>query len=120
MDLVQGLRAALRALGNSKTFAGGIQLNAESDGSVPLPPSKAVFQQHFEVVFLDTYGWDNIAAHISRSQLAEVRESYHQLIQTMLLCVRSAAIVSELAKICAAGATCRQAYSRWACDRNQC
>ena len=76
MDLLQGLRAALRALANPKLFAGGMQLAADDKFSMPSPPSRAIFQRHFNVVFLDMHGWNNFAANIARSQLAEVRGAF--------------------------------------------
>ena len=81
MDLLQGFRAALRALANRRLFAGGVQLTADTDSSMPPPASKAVYQRYFDVVFLDTHGWINYAADVSRSQLAEVRNSYHRALR---------------------------------------
>ncbi len=78
MDLLQGFRAALRALGNPKVFAGGVQLIADTSSStMPSPPPKALYQRHFDVVFLDAHGWNNFGAHVSRSQLAEVWQQCH-------------------------------------------
>ena len=70
MDNTQGLKAALRALADRKTFASGIHM-AVSDSSIP-QPSKLLFQQHFKVVFVDSSGWMNLAGNVSESQLAEV------------------------------------------------
>jgi hypothetical protein len=117
MDSAQALKAALRALADRKTFAGGIHL-AVSGRSTP-QPSKLLFQEHFKTVFLDGSGWVNIAGHVSQSQLAEVcviglrfacYERACMIVNTSLFeaSCRARPETKHL-HLCKSGATCRKA-----------
>jgi len=100
MDLLQGFRAALRALGNPKVFAGGVQLTADTISTMPSPPPKALYQRHFDVVFLDAHGWNSFGAHVSRSQLAEVRQQCHLTLRLMIASGRLFCRVGDMCTGC--------------------
>ena len=75
MSHVQLLRASFQALADPRTFAKGLFMQwpeGQGAGALASPPSQQAMQKAFEVVFVDSTGWCNLAAHISKSALQQV------------------------------------------------
>ena len=76
MTPLQMMRAVLNALQQPSLFSKGIamqQRSSEAGGAAGAPPSMAVFRRHHAAVFVDTSGYLNLAARLSKSAMAEVR-----------------------------------------------
>ncbi len=75
MSHVQLLRAILHGLADPRTFSQGLFMQwGESQGSrAATAPSQQAMRKAFEVVFVDGSGWCNLAAHVSKSALRQVR-----------------------------------------------
>ena len=73
MSHVQLMRAILTALADPRTFSQGLfMLWDESQGSQKATaPSQQAMRRAFEVVFVDSSGWCNLAAHASKSALKQ-------------------------------------------------
>ena len=77
MSALQAARGALAALAAPETFARGVFMARGADrGLPPPPPRRSAFRRAYEVVFVDATGWLNLAAHMSRSALAQVRAAW--------------------------------------------
>lgn len=78
MSAMHLFRAVLVALSNPKTFSGGLFMQrtaaAAAAGSQQSssPPDAKAWRRAFPVVFVDASGWLNLAAHVSKSALAQV------------------------------------------------
>ena len=75
MSHVQLLRAIFQALADPRTFAKGLFMQwpeGQNAGALASPPSQQAMQKAFEVVFVDSTGWCNLAAHTSKSALQQV------------------------------------------------
>lgn len=75
MSTAQQFRAVLMVLADVATFRKGIFMRSTVDGTTLPLPSKAVFEKHFDLVFVDSCGWLNLASRLSASALAEVLHS---------------------------------------------
>lgn len=73
MSALQAARGVLAALAAPETFARGVFMARGADRGLPPPPPRSAFRRAYEVVFVDATGWLNMAAHMSRSALAQVR-----------------------------------------------
>ena len=75
MSHVQLLRAILHGLADPRSFSQGLFMQwGESQGSrAGTAPSQQAMRKAFEVVFVDGSGWCNLAAHVSKSALKQVR-----------------------------------------------
>ena len=75
MSHVQLLRAILHGLADPRSFSQGLFMQwGESQGSrAGTAPSQQAMRKAFEVVFVDGSGWCNLAAHVSKSALQQVR-----------------------------------------------
>ena len=73
MSALQAARGVLAALAAPETFARGVFMARVADCGLPPPPPRSAFRRAYEVVFVDATGWLNLAAHVSRSALAQVR-----------------------------------------------
>ena len=74
MSHVQLLRAIFHALADPRTFSQGIFMqwgNAQGSQKATTPSQQAM-RKAFEVVFVDSSGWCNLAAHVSKSALKQV------------------------------------------------
>ena len=73
MSHVQLLRAILHALADPRTFSQGIFMQwDESQGSQKADaPSQQAMRKAFDVVFVDSSGCCNLAAHVSESALQQ-------------------------------------------------
>ena len=78
MSRVQLLRAIFHALADPRTFSQGIFMQwSELQGNQKATaPSQQAMQKAFEVVFVDSSGWCNLAAHVSKSALKQVSCSW--------------------------------------------
>lgn len=75
MSHVQLLRAMLQALADPRTFAKGLFMQwpeGHTTGPFANPPTQQAMLKAFEVVFVDSSGWCNLAAHVSKSALQQV------------------------------------------------
>ena len=74
MTAPQLMRAVLVALADPATFARGLFMarGPAGDSDLPPPPSAASFRSNFDVVFVDSSGWLNLAANMSSSGLKQV------------------------------------------------
>lgn len=82
MSHVQLLRAIFQALADPRTFAKGVCMQwpeGQTGEALAKPPSQQAMQKAFEVVFADSTGWCNLAAHVSKSALKQVTLHYSQL-----------------------------------------
>lgn len=77
MSHVQLLRAIFLALADPRAFSQGIFMQwGDAQGSQKaMAPSQQAMRKAFEVVFVDSSGWCNLAAHVSKSALKQVRRS---------------------------------------------
>lgn len=75
MSHVQLLRAILHGLADPRSFSHGLFMQwGQSQGSrAGTAPSQQAMRKAFEVVFVDGSGWCNLAAHVSKSALKQVR-----------------------------------------------
>ena len=91
MSHAQLLRAIFHALADPKTFTQGLFMQwEEGQGSkVATAPPQQAMRKAFEVAFVDSSGWCNMAAHMSKSSLKQAR--FHPTIeQTMRPCSHQA------------------------------
>ena len=73
MKPLQIMRAVLNALQQPTLFSKGVAMRRRSlPNAAAAPPSMGAFRRHHEAVFVDASGHLNLAAHLSRSALAEV------------------------------------------------
>lgn len=72
MSTAQQFRAVLMVLADVASFRKGIFMQSTVDGTTLQQPSKAIFEKHFDVVFVDSSGCLNLASRLSASALAEV------------------------------------------------
>lgn len=76
MSHVQLLRAIFHALADPGTFSQGIfmQWGDAGQGSPkqPAAPSQQAMRKAFDVVFVDSSGWCNLAARVTKSALKQV------------------------------------------------
>ena len=74
MKPLQMMRAVLNALRQPSLFSKGTAMQRRSlegaAASAP-PPSPAAFRRHHAAVFVDPSGYLNLAAHLSKSAIAE-------------------------------------------------
>lgn len=75
MSTAQQFRAVMTVLADVNTFRKGIFMRSSVYSVAPPPPSKALFDCHFGIVFVDGSGWLNFASNLSVSGLAEVLRS---------------------------------------------
>lgn len=78
MSHVQLLRAIFHALADPGTFSQGIfmQWGDAGQGSLKAAaPSQQAMRKAFDVVFVDSSGWCNLAAHVTKSALKQVSRS---------------------------------------------
>lgn len=76
MSHVQLLRVMLHALADPRTFAKGLFMQwpeGQANAAFAQPPSQQAMLKAFEVVFVDSTGWCNLAAHVSKNALQQVR-----------------------------------------------
>ena len=75
MSHVQLLRAIMHALADPRTFSQGLfmQWGEPQSTRAATAPSQQSMRKAFEVVFVDSSGWCNLAAHVSKSALKQVR-----------------------------------------------
>ena len=73
MSALQIMKAVLNSLVGDRTLlAGGLFMAKQPGSSLPQPPPPANFRGQFDVVFVDSSGWLNLAAHVSRAALQQV------------------------------------------------
>ena len=80
MPAMHLFRSVLVALSSPKTFAGGLFMqwqpvegSTSSGSSSASPPDSKAWRRQFEVVFVDSSGWLNLAAAVSKAALAQAR-----------------------------------------------
>ena len=75
MKPLQIVRAVFNALQQPTLFSKGIAMQRSSPQDSPATsanPSPAAFRRHHSAVFIDASGYLNLAAHLSKSAMAEV------------------------------------------------
>lgn len=89
------LRLVLMMLANRKTFAGGLFMlrrslgkaaggSASGVGAAATPDARA-WRKAFEVVFVDSTGWLNLAASLSKAAVKQARQAALYSIQMLNL-----------------------------------
>ncbi|KAL3158789.1 hypothetical protein ABBQ32_011516 [Trebouxia sp. C0010 RCD-2024] len=75
MSHVQLLRAIFHALADPKTLSQGIfmQWDNPQSSQKAIAPSQQAMRKAFEVVFVDSSGWCNLAAYVSKSALKQMQ-----------------------------------------------
>jgi len=77
MKPLQIVRAVFNALQQPTLFSKGIAMQRSSPQDSPATsanPSPAAFRRHHSAVFIDASGYLNLAAHLSKSAMAEVSD----------------------------------------------
>ena len=74
MSHVQLVRAILHGLADPRSFSQGLFMQRGDPQGSPsaTAPSQQAMREAFEVVFVDSSGWCNLAAHVSKSALRQV------------------------------------------------
>ncbi|PRW05744.1 nucleolar 6, partial [Chlorella sorokiniana] len=95
MPAMHMLRLVLMMLANPKTFSRGLFMlrrslgkaagGAASGVGAALPPTPRTWRKSFEVVFVDSTGWLNLAASLSKAALAQARTAAAHSIQMLNL-----------------------------------
>lgn len=82
MSHVQLVRAILHGLADPRSFSQGLFMQwGDSQGSrSATAPSQQTMRKAFEVVFVDSSGWCNLAAHMSKSALKQVSLCHSDII----------------------------------------
>ena len=78
MSHVQLLRAIFQVLADPGTFSQGIFMqwgDAGQGSPKAAAPSQQAMRKAFDVVFVDSSGWCNLAAHVTKSALKQVSHS---------------------------------------------
>ena len=76
MTPTQIFKAVLRQFCDNKTFNPSFFMSTQkTDDPETQPPPPHNFDNSSEVVFVDPSGWLNIAAHLSRSSLVQVKRA---------------------------------------------
>lgn len=85
MSHVQLLRAIFHALADPKTLSQGIfmQWDNPQSSQKAIAPSQQAMRKAFEVVFVDSSGWCNLAAYVSKSALKQVSSCLKTLLSTL-------------------------------------
>lgn len=77
-------RAVLVTLSRPRTFTPGLFMQRRVPASAgAVPPEAKAWRRAFEVVFVDSSGWLNLAAAVSRSALAQARGAASRSLQLL-------------------------------------
>ena len=70
-------RAVMQTLGKEGTFSRGVAMQRRDPGAPGQRPAANVFREHHALLFVDSSGFLNLAAHVSQSGFAQV-SAMHQ------------------------------------------
>lgn len=92
MNAMHLFRTVLVAISNPKTFSTGLFMQRRQPGTsaangsgsaAATPPDSKAWRRRFEVVFVDSSGWLNLAASLSKAALAQARATAARSLQLL-------------------------------------